>query len=228
MCVSSFNFPLRLPTLTILQFSHWLLVSPRHTPLIRGKLPLANRIHAKSKMRCGRLCSVSHHKAVVYCCLISFLLRKPQAINWNLDLRLSAYWRSVCDTRLLVSPLQWHNRVLINNLTLGNWNASCKQQGQPRPTDVINRWPLLTLLFHCVKSKNNKITAFSGLLKCFFICCKRLTKLPNFLFVLFLHIQMTRFAISKGSINISDTGLVKSFILEKLKACSYSIIICEN
>lgn len=102
MCVASFNFPLRLPTLTMLQFCHWLMGS--HTPLIRGKLPLAKRIHAKCKMSCDGCCSVSHHKAVVYSCLISSLLWKPLVPNWNWNVWLSAYWRSVCDTRLLVFP----------------------------------------------------------------------------------------------------------------------------
>lgn len=80
------------------------------------------------KMRCGWSCTVSHHKAVVHCCLISTLVwktfegtsNKLECLVVSCKVWWSIYRRSVCDTELLVFPLQWHNRVLINNLTLGN------------------------------------------------------------------------------------------------------------
>lgn len=126
MCVASFNFPLGLPTLAMLLLCHWLLVSPSHTALIRGKLPPAKRIHAAKWGVADRaLCHTTNlWFTVVWYLLLYEKILKARAINWNVPLSckvwLSIYWRSVCDTELLVFPLQWHNRVLINNLTLGN------------------------------------------------------------------------------------------------------------
>lgn len=121
MCVASFNFPLRLPTLAMLRLCHWLLVSPSHTALIRGKLPPAKRIHAAKWGVADRaLCHTTKLWFTVVWKTFEGTSNKLECLVVSCKVWWSIYRRSVCDTELLVFPLQWHNRVLINNLTLGN------------------------------------------------------------------------------------------------------------